>query len=55
MAKLLVLVLEGWQGRMTSCGIPREPSSVETWPKARHPWTIYYTVPNMMELCWTVR
>lgn len=30
MAKLLVLVLEGWQGRMTSCGIPRESSSVET-------------------------
>lgn len=55
MAKLLVLVLEGWQGRMTSCGIPREPSSVETLAESPASVGIYYTVHNMMELCWTVR
>lgn len=32
---------------MTSCGIPREPSSVETLAESPASVGIYYTVPNI--------
>lgn len=55
MAKLLVLVLEGWQGRMTSLWDSERAQFSRDLAESPASVGIYYTVPNMMELCWTVR